>query len=170
MAWKVGLERELGKMVLNVIFGKKRLWFHTPASHFVHFSHRFLLVSDIAITFTDVNGKRLQYQCGGSRKALESFFRKTYGCCSTFSASRETEPCKISEVQPGDVQVYPVRSNKRPTAIRQQGRRISFAIWSLWRIRGSSSMVTRVPFGCRSSISERMSWDFIKVGWSLHSL
>ena len=65
---------------------------------------------------------------GGSRKALESFFRKAYGCCSTFSASRETEPRKISEVQPGDVQVYPVRSNKRPRAIRQQGRRISFAI------------------------------------------
>lgn len=36
--------------------------FHTQASHFVHFSHRFLFVSDIAITFTDVNGKRLQYQ------------------------------------------------------------------------------------------------------------
>ena len=50
---------------------------------------------------------------GGSRKALESFFRKAYGCCSTFSASRETEPRKISEVQPGDVQVYPARSNKR---------------------------------------------------------
>ena len=50
---------------------------------------------------------------GGSRKALESFFRKTYGCCSTFSASRETEPRKISEVQPGDVLIYPARSNKR---------------------------------------------------------
>lgn len=42
---------------------------------FVHFSHRFLLVSDIAIIFT-VNGKRLQYLVGGSRKALESFLRK----------------------------------------------------------------------------------------------
>ena len=50
---------------------------------------------------------------GGSRKALESFFRKTHGCCSTFSASRETEPRNISEVQPGDVLVYPARSNKR---------------------------------------------------------
>ena len=60
-----------------------------------------------------MNGKRLQYQGGGSRKALESFVRKAYGCCSTFSASRETEPCKISEVQPGDVLVYPARSNKR---------------------------------------------------------
>lgn len=57
--------------------------------------------------------QRLQYQGGGSRKALESFLRKAYGCCSTFSVSRETEPRKISEVQPGDVLVYPARSNKR---------------------------------------------------------
>ena len=100
------------------------------------------------IRFTDVNGKRLQYQGGGSRKALESFLRKAYGCCSTFSMSRETEPRKISEVQPGDVLVYPARNNKRlghalivvdvarkgkkvaimcAEGIRQQGRRISFA-------------------------------------------
>lgn len=65
------------------------------------------------IRFTDVNGKRLQYQGGSSRKALESFLRKAYGSCSTFSVSRETEPRKISEVQPGDVLVYPARSNKR---------------------------------------------------------
>lgn len=65
------------------------------------------------IRFTDVNGKRLQYQGGGSRKALENFLRKAYGCCSTFSVSRETEPRKMSEVQPGDVLVYPARSNKR---------------------------------------------------------
>ena len=65
------------------------------------------------IRFTDVNGKRLQYHGGGSRKAFESFLRKVYGCCSTFSVSRETEPRKISEMQPGDVLVYPARSNKR---------------------------------------------------------
>ena len=65
------------------------------------------------IRFTDVNGKRLQYQGGGSRKALESFIRKAYGCCSTFSMSRETKPRKMSEVQPGDVLVFPVRNNKR---------------------------------------------------------
>ena len=100
------------------------------------------------IRFTDVNGKRLQYQGGGSRKALVSFLRKAYGCCSTFSVSRETEPRKMSEVQPGDVLVYPAckfegmghalividvaRKGIRLRlcvlrAIRQQGRRISFA-------------------------------------------
>ena len=62
--------------------------------------------------------------------------------------SRETEPRKISEVQPGDVLVYPARSNKR------LGH--ALIVVDVAR-RGSSSMVTRVPFGCRSSISGRMS-------------
>ena len=61
------------------------------------------------IHFLDVNGSRLQYHGGGSRKALEKFLRKAYGCCSTFSVSRETEPRKISEVQSGDVLVYTAR-------------------------------------------------------------
>ena len=61
------------------------------------------------ICFTDVNGNRLQYRGGGSRKALEKYLRKAYECCSTFSVSRETTPRKISEVQPGDVLVYPAR-------------------------------------------------------------
>lgn len=61
------------------------------------------------ICFTDVNGNRLQYHGGSSRKALEKYLRKAYECCSTFSVSRETTPRKISEVQPGDVLVYPAR-------------------------------------------------------------
>ena len=46
------------------------------------------------ICFTDVNGNRLQYRGGGSRKALEKYLRKAYECCSTFSVSRETTPRK----------------------------------------------------------------------------
>ena len=61
------------------------------------------------IRFQDVNGNTLQYHGGSSRKALEKFLKKTYGVCSTFSVSRETQPRPISEVQPGDVLVYPAR-------------------------------------------------------------
>ena len=61
------------------------------------------------IRFRDVNGNTLQYHGGGSRQALESFLKNAYGVCSTFSVSRETEPRPISEVQPGDVLVYPAR-------------------------------------------------------------
>ncbi|WP_302406978.1 DUF4846 domain-containing protein [Leyella stercorea] len=61
------------------------------------------------IRFQDVNGNTLQYQGGASRKALEKFLKKAYGVCSTFSVSRETKPRPISDVQPGDVLVYPAR-------------------------------------------------------------
>ena len=61
------------------------------------------------IKFRDVNGNTLRYHDCGSRKALEKFLKNAYGVCSTFSVSRETEPRKISEVQPGDVLVYPAR-------------------------------------------------------------
>ena len=61
------------------------------------------------IRFQNVNGNTLQYHGGASRKALEKFLKKAYGECSTFSVSRETTPRPISEVQPGDVLVYPAR-------------------------------------------------------------
>lgn len=61
------------------------------------------------IKFRDVNGNTLRYHGGSSRKVLEKFLKNAYGVCSTFSVSRETEPRKISEVQPGDVLVYPAR-------------------------------------------------------------
>ncbi len=61
------------------------------------------------IKFRDVNGNTLRYQGGSSRKALEKFLKRAYGVCSTFSVSRETEPRPVSEVQPGDVLVYPAR-------------------------------------------------------------
>ena len=61
------------------------------------------------ICFRDVNGNILRYNGGNSRESLEKFLRKAYGVCSTFSVSRETKPRPISEVQPGDVLVYPAR-------------------------------------------------------------
>ena len=54
----------------------------------------------------------MQYQGGGSRKALERFLRKAYGICSTYSVYHETEPRHISDVQPGDVLVYPATKNR----------------------------------------------------------
>lgn len=61
------------------------------------------------IRFRDVNGNTLQYHGGASHKALEKFLKRPYGVCSTFSVSREMTPRPISEVQPGDVLVYPAR-------------------------------------------------------------
>ena len=61
------------------------------------------------IRFQDVNGHTLQYHGGSSHKALEKYLKNAYGVCSTFSVSRETESRPVSEVQPGDVLVYPAR-------------------------------------------------------------
>lgn len=65
------------------------------------------------IRFRDVNGNMLNYTGGNSRKALEMFLKKAYGVCSTFSVSRETKPRRLSEVQPGDVLVYPARRGRQ---------------------------------------------------------
>ena len=65
------------------------------------------------IRFTDVNGKRQIYTGGNSRKAFEKYMRNIYGCCSTFSLFHETTPRKASEVQPGDVLVYPARPGRK---------------------------------------------------------
>ncbi len=66
-----------------------------------------------SICFRDVNGNNLHYQGGGSRKAFESYMRKVYGVCSTFSLYRETKPCAIGDVRPGDVLVYPAREGRK---------------------------------------------------------
>lgn len=62
------------------------------------------------ICFTNVNGKKMHYQGGSSRKAFERYMRNVYGVCSTFSVHRETKPRAIKDIQPGDVLVYPART------------------------------------------------------------
>lgn len=61
------------------------------------------------ICFKDVNGSRLRYQGGGSRKAFEAYMRKVYGVCSTTSLYHETHAVAIKDVRPGDVLVYKSR-------------------------------------------------------------
>ena len=65
------------------------------------------------ICFRNVNGKRMNYTGGGSRKAFERYMRNVYGWCSTYSVYHETTPRPIQEVQPGDVLVYPARSGMK---------------------------------------------------------
>ena len=61
------------------------------------------------IVFTNVNGQKMRYQGGGSRKAFERYMRNVYGVCGTFSLHRETRPRLVKDIQPGDVFVYPAR-------------------------------------------------------------
>lgn len=59
-----------------------------------------------SIHFNDVNGNRLNYSGGRSRKSFESYLRRVYGVASTFSMSRELPTRKLKDMQPGDVFVY----------------------------------------------------------------
>lgn len=65
------------------------------------------------ICFGNVNGQKMRYSGGQSRKAFEQYMRSVYGLCSTYSLYHETKPRPISEVQPGDVLVYPARPGRK---------------------------------------------------------
>lgn len=83
------------------------------------------------IRFQDVNGKMLRYKGGDSRKAFEKYLRNLYGVASTFSLSRELETRPLSEIQPGDVFVYPARKGHKyghaiiviDVAVNKEGKR-----------------------------------------------
>lgn len=64
------------------------------------------------ICFVDVNGRRLNYKGGSSRRDFEKYMCNVYGRCSTYSVYHETKPRSILDVQPGDVLVYPARSGQ----------------------------------------------------------
>ena len=61
------------------------------------------------ICFQSVNGKKLGYGGGASRKNFERYLRNLYGMASTFSLSREMATRRLADMQPGDVFVYPAR-------------------------------------------------------------
>ena len=65
------------------------------------------------IRFQNVNGKKLAYGGGSSRKAFERYLRNLYGVASTFSLSREMRTRRLTDMQPGDVFVYPARYGQK---------------------------------------------------------
>lgn len=65
------------------------------------------------ISFRNVAGRSMHYHGGRSRRAFESYMRRVYDKCNTASVYQETQPRPISEVQPGDVLVYPARTGRK---------------------------------------------------------
>ena len=61
------------------------------------------------IRFQNVNGKTMSYGGGSSRRSFERYLRNLYGVASTFSLSREMTTRRLTDMQPGDVFVYPAR-------------------------------------------------------------
>ena len=61
------------------------------------------------ICFTGVDGEKHPYRGGSSRKAFESYMKKVYGTCNTYSVFKETTRRDYDDIRPGDVLVYPSR-------------------------------------------------------------
>lgn len=73
-----------------------------------------------SIHFNDVNGRKLKYTGGSSRKALEKYLKKVYQVASTFSLSREMQQRELKDIQPGDIFVY--------AAVDRPGHKIGHAV------------------------------------------
>lgn len=61
------------------------------------------------IRFMDCDSKWQVYTGGADRKAFEKFMKRVYGVASTYSLSRSLETRALTDVQPGDILVYPSR-------------------------------------------------------------
>lgn len=61
------------------------------------------------IRFTTLAGATLTYQGGDSREAFEKYLKQVFDLCNTTSLYKELSPRKFSEVEVGDVLVYPSR-------------------------------------------------------------
>ncbi|MGN0187677.1 MAG: DUF4846 domain-containing protein [Paludibacteraceae bacterium] len=61
------------------------------------------------LSFTTVNGTKLQYSGGGNRRAFEQYMRKVYGLCNTTSLHCSLHSRELKDMKIGDVFVYPHR-------------------------------------------------------------
>lgn len=59
------------------------------------------------IYFLDVNGNVLSHNGEMSRESLEDYLREVFRVANTYSLSRQMDDRDLSDIQPGDVFVYP---------------------------------------------------------------
>ena len=69
------------------------------------------------IHFLDVQGNTLSYNGGKTRDAFEKYLRKVYNVANTYSLCQEMKPRPLTEIQPGDVFVYPANSQRYGHAV-----------------------------------------------------
>ena len=63
------------------------------------------------ISFTNVNGKKMEYQGGNSRKAFKKYMRSVFGMCNTNSLHRYLKKKSLADLEVGDIFVYPWEGN-----------------------------------------------------------
>lgn len=69
------------------------------------------------IHFLSVQGKELKYSGGESRQDFEDYLRHVFDVANTYSLDQEMALRRLSDIQPGDVFVYPANSQRYGHAI-----------------------------------------------------
>ena len=69
------------------------------------------------IHFLDVQGNTLSYNGGKTRDAFEKYLRKVFNVANTYSLCQEMKPRPLTEIQSGDVFVYPANSQRYGHAV-----------------------------------------------------
>ena len=69
------------------------------------------------IHFLDVQGNTLYYEGDASRESLEKYLRNVFDVANTYSLCQEMEIRTLTNIQPGDVFIYPANSQRYGHAI-----------------------------------------------------
>jgi hypothetical protein len=69
------------------------------------------------IHFLDVQGNTLYYEGDASRESLEKYLRNVFDVANTYSLCQEMEVRALTDIQPGDVFIYPANSQRYGHAI-----------------------------------------------------
>lgn len=69
------------------------------------------------IHFLDVQGNTLYYEGDASRKSFEKYLRNVFDVANTYSLCQEMKIRAMTDIQPGDVFIYPANSQRYGHAI-----------------------------------------------------
>lgn len=104
------------------------------------------------IHFLDVQGNTLSYSGGKTRDAFEKYLRKVFNVANTYSLCQEMKPRPLTEIQPGDVFVYPANSQR-------YGHAVMVVDVALNHETGSKAIILVEGFMPARSIHVMQNWD-----------
>lgn len=104
------------------------------------------------IHFLDVQGNTLSYNGGKTRDAFEKYLRKVFNVANTYSLCQEMKPRPLTEIQPGDVFVYPANSQR-------YGHAVMVVDVALNHETGSKAIILVEGFMPARSIHVMQNWD-----------
>ena len=104
------------------------------------------------IHFLDVQGNTLNYSGGKTRDAFEKYLCKVFNVANTYSLCQEMKPRSLTEIQLGDVFVYPANSQR-------YGHAVMVVDVALNHKTGSKAIILVEGFMPARSIHVMRNWD-----------